>query len=407
MRTNSYIRVGTKDTIMLQLPLFEEIKGFFPYHRKELVKNCMLLAQCIERSRTVCLYKARCEAGAAVARKDLNKDNVYKTFLRFFNMKCQDAFCIGLIYLIINLLDLRECVYIVMDRTNWKIGKTNINILYIGLLLPNGSFIPILFDLLDKRGNSNTQERTSILDRFCVLWAQQGLQKAIVLADREFVGTEWFSAVLQAGFSLVIRLRVTDYFNDLCVQRNRSADRMNHIIAYSVKRYGFFRSKIILNGQTLYYIVLPFTATTQRRTGEKYLILIADNPNVPVVGAHYQRRWKIEVFFLNMKTNGFNLEDLNLKQPQKVQLMLAILALLYVLIQKEHLIHNKQIKTKKFKSGTAKAISIFRNSYDDFKLKVLTINDLWQFIMDNFTPKIQIPKPAFNACKHLNLKSGG
>lgn len=392
---------------MLQLPLFEEVKAFFPYHRKELVKNCMLLMQCIERSGTVCLYKSRCEAGNAVGRTDLKKDNIYKTFLRFFNMKCKDAFCVGLIYMIINLLDLSDCVYVVMDRTNWKIGKVNINILYIGLLLPNGCFVPILFDPLDKRGNSNTNERTSILERFCALWQQQGLQKGVLLADREFIGVDWFCNILKAGFSLVIRLRVTDYYNDLCTQRNLSTEKMDKLIAHSVKRYGFFRAQIVLNGQTLYYIVLPFSVTQQRNKGEKYLILLSDNPNVKEVGAQYQKRWKIEVFFLNVKTNGFNLEDLNLTCPEKIQLMLAMLALLYALIMKEHLIHAKQIKVKQFKTCTANAISIFRNSYDDFKLKILNINNLWEFIIDNLNHKIAFPNNAFDKCKCLNLKSGG
>lgn len=361
--------------------------------------------QCIERSGTVCLYKLRSEVGNAVGQTDLRKESVYKTFLRFFDMKCKDAFCIGLIYLIINLLDMSNSVYIVMDRTNWKIGKVNINILYIGLLLPNDCFIPILFDPLPKRGNSNTAERESILQRFCAIWQQQGLQKAVLLADREFIGIKWFATILQAGFSFVIRLRVTDYFNELCTQRGRSTVRMKKIIDYSVKRYGFFRSKIILDGKTLYYIVLPFTAEKQKKTNEKYLILISDNPNVIEVSSQYQQRWKIEVFFLNMKTNGFNLEDLNFKNLEKVQLMLAILALLYAIVQKEHLINAKQIKIKKFKNGTAKAISVFRNSYDDFKLKILNLRQLWQFILDNLHTNIPFHNNAFDNCTYLNLKS--
>ena len=191
---------------MEQLPLHGEIKSFFPYHRKELIKTFLLLTQCILRSGTVCVYKNRSEAGAATGKRDLVKESIYKTFLRFFSMKCKDVFCICIIYLIINTLQLDGCVYLVMDRTNWKIGKTNINILYLGLLLPNGSFIPILFDPLEKRGNSNTTERKDILGRFCDIWQQNGLKKGVFLGDREFIGVTWFKAILQAGFSLVIQI---------------------------------------------------------------------------------------------------------------------------------------------------------------------------------------------------------
>jgi hypothetical protein len=391
---------------MMQLPLYDEVKQFFPYHRKELVKTFILFTQCMFQSRTVSVYKNRSEVGIATGKKNLRKENIYKNFLRFFSIKCKDAFCLGIIYLIINILGIHSAVYIVMDRTNWKIGKININILYIGLLLPNGSFIPILFDPLEKRGNSNTAEREDILSRFCELWQQNGEQKAVLLADREFIGAAWFKAIVQAGFSLVIRLRATDYFGELCSQRNRTPDKLNTIIERMVTRSGYFRSKITLEGQVYYYIVLPINVKKQRKSDEKYIILISDSPNVPLVSEQYKMRWKIEVFFLNIKTNGFNAEDINFKNLEKVQLLLAILAFLYVIIQKEHLINAKVIKLKNFKHGTAKAISIFKNSYDDLKLKILNINHLWAFLRKIINPFVPFKPNAFDRCIHLNLKSG-
>ena len=40
-----------------------------------------------------------------------------------------------------------------MDRTNWKFGDVNINVLVLGIAYDHMSF-PILFRLLPKRGNS-------------------------------------------------------------------------------------------------------------------------------------------------------------------------------------------------------------------------------------------------------------
>ena len=53
-----------------------------------------------------------------------------------------------------------------MDRTNWQFGHTDINALVLGITYEGVAF-PILFRLLPKRGNSNTQERIDIIDRFC------------------------------------------------------------------------------------------------------------------------------------------------------------------------------------------------------------------------------------------------
>ena len=42
-----------------------------------------------------------------------------------------------------------------MDRTNWKYGQRDINVLLLGVTYKNVAF-PLLFRLLSKRGNSNT-----------------------------------------------------------------------------------------------------------------------------------------------------------------------------------------------------------------------------------------------------------
>lgn len=96
---------------------------------------------------------------------------------------------------------------------------------------------------------------------------------------------------------------------------------------------------------------------------------------------------------------------MNLKKPEKIQLMLAILAFLYALIQKDHLINAKNIKEKKYKHGSSKAISIFRNSYDDFKLKILIIKHLVKLIC-TFLKKYNPPdNDIFKDCIYLSLKS--
>lgn len=45
-----------------------------------------------------------------------------------------------------------------LDRTNWKYGQTNINILVLAVAV-KGVAIPLFWTMLDKQGNSNTKER--------------------------------------------------------------------------------------------------------------------------------------------------------------------------------------------------------------------------------------------------------
>ena len=67
--------------------------------------------------------------------------------------------------LIFNLLPKKENLTLIMDRTNWKFGEVNINILMIGISYKNVA-IPLLFKMLDKQGNSHTEERIALIEKF-------------------------------------------------------------------------------------------------------------------------------------------------------------------------------------------------------------------------------------------------
>lgn len=52
------------------------------------------------------------------------------------------------------LLPVKKGLVLSMDRTNWKFDEANINILMLGITY-KGIAYPLLFSMLDKRGNSN------------------------------------------------------------------------------------------------------------------------------------------------------------------------------------------------------------------------------------------------------------
>ncbi len=56
-----------------------------------------------------------------------------------------------------------------MDRTNWKFGSTDINILVIAIAY-KGVAIPILFKLMPKFGNSSKGERIEIMQSYIDLF---------------------------------------------------------------------------------------------------------------------------------------------------------------------------------------------------------------------------------------------
>jgi len=54
---------------------------------------------------------------------------------------------------------------LVMDRTKWKFGNKNINIMMLGICYKNMA-IPLMFKMLDKRENSSTSERIDLINNF-------------------------------------------------------------------------------------------------------------------------------------------------------------------------------------------------------------------------------------------------
>lgn len=98
-------------------------------------------------------------------------------------------------------------------------------------------------------------------------------------------------------------------------------------------------------------------------TKEPYIYFISDLQDAKAIANHYLKRWKIECCFKNLKTNGFNIEDINLKSDEKIELMMGLLAMVYLIAIIEGLLkhHLQPIPLKEFKDGKKYlSISIFR-----------------------------------------------
>lgn len=62
-----------------------------------------------------------------------------------------------------------------MDRTNWRWGKSDINILMLSVVY-KGIALPIFWSLLPKFGNSDTQERIDLMKRFISRFGKKFIQ---------------------------------------------------------------------------------------------------------------------------------------------------------------------------------------------------------------------------------------
>jgi Transposase DDE domain len=371
---NSHIMVSA-------LPPIDKIKAFFPKHRICLVRVLLLLLTAIFDGRTVNLNKCKSKVGSATGKKDSKLPSIYTRFIRFFKMKAPDTFCVGITMLILSLMELDGVVHLVVDRTNWQIGAKKINVLCLGFLLPNKVFIPIFWEILPKKGNSCQKERVALMQRFQSAWPASTAHNFVLLGDREFVGLNWFTWLFGNHLSFVIRLRWQDYFGLAAQACNKTVFKLECKIRQQVRQKGFFQCPLTIENNIFYMTILPNTAKRRQKDkpkpGDDFVVLISPFKNVTQVSQAYRLRWGIEVFFKHVKQNGFNLEDLNLDKPQKVQLMFGVVAIIYCLCIRQGL-HEISKKSQKLKKHGYFGQSLFRNGYDNLQN---TIHNLYDMIM--------------------------
>ncbi|WP_317108192.1 hypothetical protein [Chroococcidiopsis sp. SAG 2025] len=85
--------------------------------------------------------------------------------------------------------------------------------LHLGVV-HNGVAFPLLWWMLDQKGNSNTSERIELLEEFFEVFPTAEVDD--LTADREFLGTDWFEYLLEQGMvEFRIRIRESDKLDNL------------------------------------------------------------------------------------------------------------------------------------------------------------------------------------------------
>lgn len=261
-----------------------------------------------------------------------------------------------------------QWVALSIDRTNWKFGKININILLIGISY-NGTAIPLIWTLLDKRGNSSQQERINLMQSLMShLTIKQKGQIKYLLADREFVGNQWISYLKSLPLIFIIRIRSNSLMRKFGQIKEVKVGKY-----FSQSTFKALRKQRILFKHQLYI-------GGQKLGKSEWLILISNKP-ISKGKRIYQERWGIEVFFSACKTRGFNFEDTHVTAPSRLSSLLFLVAIAFVWSYKtgEWLIkRGGKIPIKKLKTRKAKLFSIFRIGLDYIKERLLNFLTLFQ-----------------------------
>jgi len=249
--------------------------------------------------------------GSALKAKVYPESNE-KRLKRFFSQIRLDKMSYG--KLILKVLTQRDRYILSLDRTNWKIGSSNINILMLGVC-HKGIAIPLAWKLLDKRGNSNTRERLDLLDEVLAYLPASAIEA--IVADREFIGKTWFKGLKQRNLCFVMRLR-----NDSIIGSKAKNIAANKRYAHLAKAEHYVCPKRVW----VYGLRLKL-AVTKAQSGELVVLACNDKPECAFV--YYAQRWNIECLFSAFKKRGFNFEDTRLTQEAKLDNLIILLSLAF------------------------------------------------------------------------------
>lgn len=278
-----------------------------------------------------------------------NQDSNLRRIQRFFSEFNIDNDLIAKI--IFALLPEKPPYSLSMDITNWKFGKTDINILVISVCY-QGVGIPFLWKMLPKRGNSNYEERIQILNKYIQLFGKQSING--IMADREFIGHKWFEELIFERIPFYIRIKENLWINIPQKGAIKAFRLFNHLKVNQAYQY----PKIVcLAGQWIY---LTGMKIFDKETGKVEFLIIASYKNDHDVLAHYKERWQIETMFRAMKTSGFNIEVTHLSDLERISKLISVISVAFIWAYKVGVNKHRTIKPIKIKKHGRKQYSFFK-----------------------------------------------
>lgn len=255
-----------------------------------------------------------------------------------------------------------------IDRTNWKFGCANINILVVAIVYEGVAF-PIIFKLLPKFGNSSTAERIELIDKFIQLFGVSSID--CLMADREFIGANWLKYLNQKSIRYYIRIRNNFILTN---KRNKRKYTVTKLFKHlKPNQSDYYQQKFLIENQECYIS----GSLAKNKFGKPEFLVIVSFDKPIESQANYKERWQIESAFKALKSSGFNLEDTHLTDLKRIEKLLSLVIIAFVWAYKTGIYLNSIIPIK-IKKHKRKAKSLFKYGLDHLTTLIMR-NDLAKF----------------------------
>jgi len=233
------------------------------------------------------------------------------------------------------LLNIEPCYTIAIDRTEWQLGKSWVNVLLLSVTYQSLS-IPLFWTVLDEKGCSDDLERREILQKFVDEFGVSSIR--FVTADREFCSKAWLEFLIENKISYRLRIKANYQITNARGKLIR-ASRLCRTLKINERRE--------LRGRRKLWNTEVYAAVCRKADGDNVLVISSEMSGK--ILSQYGERWKIETLFGVLKTRGFRLEDTHLTEVERVSKLLSLLtiAVSWAILAGELESQVKPLKTKK------------------------------------------------------------
>lgn len=379
------------------LQINDKLTSYFREIKKSTVKNAFITLQGIFKAKSVNLNEVKLALPEILDNRTTDIESHYRRLTRFFNLPNEEKeelskslLCVSLVLLGKSKKNLNKS-YLTLDGTKWEFNDTYIHLLTLCIVV-NGVSIPIWWEDLSKKGHSSQEERLTFFKKAL---SHYNLRGKCLLADREYIGRDWFDFLRSKGIEFVIRLKKGIYkaeidnwtahtTNKETAQHLRYSGLEHRAKSLKYHRKGVAKEFFINDNKYLFVIVRNHNWKVGDNPNEELLYLITTlNKRTKVIKA-YSLRWSIECCFKSLKSKGFDLESVNVKGEEKIFLMVALVSFLYTLCVIQGLRIGRILKksdTKRFADGSISlAKSYFKRGKEELRKLLFNIIDFVTFI---------------------------
>jgi hypothetical protein len=247
--------------------------------------------------------------------------------------------------MILSWFEVSKNIVLSIDRTNWKLGSSELNILMISIIV-NGMGIPLCWSVLGRAGNSAYQDRINLLSQVIKIIPANKIQA--IVGDREFIGKEWFNWLNNNNLPFCMRIKEC---------QNVIKDKTK------LKSGKLFDGEEWVELTDIEFCNIIVNLSGYNMGSDKLILACMKISDARKI---YKMRWGIETLFQNLKGRGFNLELTHVTSPKRLSNLLICVCLAAIWCYKVGMVKNRK-KAIKVKNHGRLSCSIFGYGLDEIQ----------------------------------------